>query len=183
MRPPLNDREAKERRDRCAAILATARHEYAADIKRGLGGPSAAARFAGRVDDLVRELASSAADAAAAPFAVCALGGYGRRMLCLHSDLDLLIVFDGKIGPAEEQVVKALLHPLWDLRLTVGHQIRELTEFEHLESGNPEFLLATLDTRLLAGESRLFEFVSTHLSRADKEASRLVLDSLLALID
>ena len=32
-----------------------------------------------------------------------ALGGYGRRTLCLHSDIDLLIVFDGPIGAAEER--------------------------------------------------------------------------------
>ena len=181
----MRDREAKERKDRSAATLATAQGEYAADIRRGHGGPSAAARFADRIDDLIRDLilAPSVRELETGPFAVCALGGYGRRMLCLHSDLDLLIVFDGHIGPAEEQFVKSLLHPLWDLRLTVGHQVRELAEFEHLESGNPEFLLALLDARLLSGDTPLFEIVASQLSRAGKEASRQVLESLLALVE
>src|SRR5580700_1953464 len=138
----IQDREAKERRNRSAAMLSTARDEYAADIRRGHGGPSASARFADRIDDLVRDIASASANPETAPLAICALGGYGRRLLCLHSDLDLLIVFDGPIGPMEERFVKSLLHTLWDLRLTVGHQIRELTDFEQLEAGNPEFLLA-----------------------------------------
>ena len=164
-------------------MLSTAKDEYATDIRRGHGGPSAAARFADRMDDLVRDLIRAARPAGSAPFAVCALGGYGRRMLCLHSDLDLLFVFDGAIGAAEEQLVKGLLHPLWDLRLTVGQQVRELAEFEQLESGNPEFLLAMLDARLLAGESRVFDVVATQLPRSGREASRQVLRSLLALID
>ena len=149
MSAQMRGREAQEHKDRSAAMLATARNEFAADIRRGHGGPSASARFAERIDDLVRDIAWAARELYTVPFAICALGGYGRRMLCLHSDLDLLIVFDGRIGQGEEQLVKALLHPLWDLRLTVGHQVRELSEFDHLDAGNPEFVLAVLDARLL----------------------------------
>ena len=44
-----------------------------------------------------------------APVSMCvaALGGYGRRALSLHSDIDLLIVFDGAIGAVEEAFLKA----------------------------------------------------------------------------
>ena len=159
--------QAKERKDRTAAMLATARDEYAADIRRGHGGPTAAARYSDRIDELVRDLTRAAKPSDTAPFAICALGGYGRRMLCLHSDLDLLIVFDGAIGPAEERFVKALLHPLWDLRFTVGSPgPRAPSDFEHLDAGNPEFLLAVLDARLLGGDRRVFDVVSNQLARA-----------------
>src|SRR6476620_1165173 len=144
----MHEREERERRDRFAAVLATARNEYAGDIRRGHGGPTAAMRFSDRIDDLLRDIVWTARDLKTAPYAICALGGYGRRMLCLHSDLDLLIVFDGEIGAAEEQLVKSRRHPLLDLHLTVGHQIRERRDFDHLESGNPEFLLALVDARL-----------------------------------
>ena len=33
------------------------------------------------------------------------------------------------MGPSEERFVNALLQPLWDLRLTVGQHVRELTDF------------------------------------------------------
>src|SRR5205823_15103579 len=119
----IRDREIHERKERFAALLSTARDEYGADIRRGHGGPSASSRYAERVDDLLRDITWAAHALQTAPFAVCALGGYGRRMLCLQSDIDLLVVFESRIDQAEERLVKAILHPLWDLRLTVGHQV------------------------------------------------------------
>ncbi len=71
------------------------------------------------------------------PLAVCALGGYGRRALCLHSDLDILIVFDGTIGAAEEAFIKAVFQPLWDLRLSLGQHVRELSDLEIADLSNP----------------------------------------------
>jgi [protein-PII] uridylyltransferase len=179
----IREQEAKEAKERSVAALAAARSEYAADIRRGHGGPSASARFADRIDDLIRDISWSARDLYTVPFAVAALGGYGRRMLCLHSDLDLLIVFQGSIGAAEEQLVKALLHPLWDLRLTVGHQVRELAELEHPETNNPEFLLALLDARMVAGEEPVFHEVVAHAPRAGRDPAPEVLRALLGLID
>ena len=83
--------------------------------------------------------------------AVVAIGGYGRRHLCLHSDLDLLVLFGDRIGEAEEAFLRALLHPLWDAGVVVGHQVRELDDFATLERDNPEFLLALVDARHVAG--------------------------------
>ena len=88
--------------------------------------------------------------------AIAALGGYGRRQLCLHSDIDLLVVFDGPLGDEDERFLRALLHPLWDAGLVVGHQVRELDELAGLEVDNPEFLLALVDARPIGGDAELF---------------------------
>ncbi|MEO8070822.1 MAG: hypothetical protein ABI652_05435, partial [Acidobacteriota bacterium] len=155
-----SEAESRARRDRVTAMLTSARDEYAAAARTGKGGRAAQARYAAQVDDLVRVLADAAThDRVTVPLVVCALGGYGRRTLCLHSDLDLLLVFDGPIGPAEERVVNEVLQPLWDLRLTVGHHVRELKELDQFDDGNPEFLLALCDLRLLTGDVRLFDEV------------------------
>ena len=98
--------------------------------------------------------------------ALLALGGYGRRQLCLHSDVDLLVLFDGPIGPEDERFVRGLLNPLWDLGLMLGHQVRELADFARLETDNPEFLLALLDARLMAGDPSLFARLQRRLSPA-----------------
>jgi [protein-PII] uridylyltransferase len=166
-------------KERFAALLAAAREEYAGSIRLGEGGRAALQRYAARIDDLIREIAGSAAVQPTSPFALCALGGYGRRALCLHSDIDLLIVFDGPIGHAEEQLVKALLHPLWDLRLTVGHQVCELADLGRPDADNPEFMLALLDARHVAGE----QDVSARAYRAGTAGARTLLESLLALVD
>src|SRR5689334_2544530 len=55
------------------------------------------------------------------PFALMAIGGYGRGTLHAESDIDLLFFFKDQI---EEETIKAVLHPLWDLPFRVGHQIR-----------------------------------------------------------
>ena len=86
--------------------------------------------IAGRIDALVQQLAEKARVHSGAAMSICALGGYGRRTLCLHSDIDLLILFEDAIGPSEERFVGALLQPLWDLGLTVGQHVRELAEFD-----------------------------------------------------
>ena len=173
------DREidTEESRRQLAALLDAARQEFVADIERGLGAASAHVRFSDHIDELVRRIVDAARPRTSTPFAVAALGGYGRRLLCLHSDVDLLIVFDGRILPAEEQFVKAMLHPLWDLRLMVGHQVRVLTDFDELEPDNPEFLLALLDARLLAGDAAVMAQVRERLQPSNGTWREHVVDA------
>ena len=178
--PPASQQTGS--RPRLAALLEAARDEYAAEAARGRGGRAVQARFAARVDELVREIVSLGGRGTLLPFAVCALGGYGRRTSCLHSDIDLLILFEGAIGQTEERVVNALLHPLWDLRLTVGHHVRELQDLDRLDAGNPEFLLALQDVRLIAGDRRLFDRLQERLRAPGADATRQLLESLLSLV-
>jgi len=138
-----------------AVLLDAARRELGADILRGEGGRLALERYSLRLDALVAQLIADAPPAGRR-VAIAALGGYGRRHLCLYSDIDLLIVFDGTLADADEQFLRALLHPLWDAGLVVGHQVREIDELSRLEVDNPEFLLALVDARPLGGDSALF---------------------------
>ena len=147
----LPNLETKPRRKSPSALATSARRTFLSSIERGAGGARAHRRFADGVDGVIREIVREARAQTTTPVAVVALGGYGRRALCLHSDLDLLIVFDGTIGEKEERFVKAVLLPLWDLRFTVGHQVRILSDFDEFERDNPEFLLALVLAR--AGHS------------------------------
>ncbi len=160
--------------------LDAARDELRGEIGRGAGGRAALERHAGRVDDLLRQLYSDAG-VPERPVAVIALGGYGRRHLSLHSDIDLLVLFGGRIGPSEERFLRGFLHPLWDLGVVVGHQVRELDEFADLETDNPEFLLALLDARLVAGAEQLFERLGSMFHRPATHA--YIVRSLLQLIE
>ena len=128
------------------ASLDAAREELRAAIARGAGGRGALERYADRVDAMIRQLFTDAGPYDG-PIAIVALGGYGRRHLCLHSDIDLLLLFGGGIGPAEERFVHRFLNPLWDLGVVVGHQVRDIEDFQQLETDNPEFLLALLGRR------------------------------------
>ena len=163
--------------------LAEARDEYAARAREGRGGLDVLARYADRMDGLVREIAESAGAQTTMPIAVCALGGYGRRMLCLHSDIDLLIVTEGPIGSREELAISSLLQPLWDLRLTVGQHVREFADFTRVEPDNAELLLALLDIRFLAGHRGLYDRLEGRLETTASERGRLVVPALLELLE
>ena len=140
-----------------ADILRAARDELTADTLAARGGLESLARYSAQIDRLVRQIYRTASAAAATPVAVAAVGGYGRRQLCLHSDIDLLFLFGRPIGAADERFLKSMLHPLWDLRFDVGHHVREIADLENADPDNPEFLVALTDARFLDGDSDLFE--------------------------
>jgi [protein-PII] uridylyltransferase len=168
-------------RRRPAARLGAARQQFVAEIKRGVGGKSAHARFSDRIDDLIRDIVRAASLETPVSVAVAALGGYGRRALCLYSDIDLLIVFGGRIEEEEERFLKAVLHPLWDLGLTVGHQVRALADGLEIEEDNPEFLLAQLDARLLTGDPAVFEQIDRRFPGLTGSSREQVVEAVLRL--
>src|SRR5437899_1989139 len=160
------------------SVVEAAREDLSAAAAQGQGGRAALQRFSDCVDHLLQQLVGDARDAVSASLIV-ALGGYGRRQLFLHSDVDILLLFDGPIGPAEEGRVRSILHPLWDLRFAVGHQIRQIDDFVELEIDNPEFLLALLDARAVAGDPTLLDRIATR-GRSPAAHARL-LDALKRL--
>ena len=65
--------------------------------------------------------------------AILATGGYGRRELNPHSDIDLMFLYPIKAGGKafekfQEIVAEEILYPLWDLGLKVGHASRNAKE-------------------------------------------------------
>jgi [protein-PII] uridylyltransferase len=157
-----------------------ARQDLSDATTLGVAGRAALAQYSETVDGLVANLFTGAlGDTPSA--VVLALGGYGRRHLCLHSDVDLLILFAGPLDVSDEGRLGKFLHPLWDLGLVVGHQVRELKDFARIEADNPEFLLALLDARPIAGDRDLFDRLTTTFHRAELHAH--LVDALLKLTD
>jgi [protein-PII] uridylyltransferase len=175
--------DQSELRVRLQTSLDAARQDLVASTERGEGGRQALTRYSEAVDAILRDLVEVARAQTTTPIAVCALGGYGRRALSLHSDIDLLLLVGGRIGRPEERFVKALLHPLWDLRFTVGHHVRELNDFDRLETDNPEFLLALMDLRQLAGDGSLFDKFDGMLQASSGHWHPQILDALVTLTD
>ncbi|HXW06741.1 MAG TPA: HD domain-containing protein [Vicinamibacterales bacterium] len=165
-----------------AAALAAARREYLSEARLGRAGVEVHAGYAERMDGLVEQLVERARHLTRGAVAVCACGGYGRQRLSLHSDIDLLILFEHAMSDGDERFVKAVLQPLWDLQLVVGHHIRELDDFAGLDHDNIEFVLALLDARMIAGEARLFDGVQAWLAEAIPLHRPALLDGLLQLV-
>lgn len=90
-------------------------------------------------------------------FALVALGGFGRRWLFPHSDIDLLFLHAG--GSTERQFkdpIREFSQDMWDLRLKLSPATRTLAECDRFEPKNVEFVISLLDCRYLAGDRNLF---------------------------
>ena len=56
--------------------------------------------------------------------ALVAVGGYGRAELAPGSDLDVLLLHDGKRVPPS--VTETLWYPVWDAKVKLGHAVRSV---------------------------------------------------------
>lgn len=90
------------------------------------------------------------------PYAVVALGGYGRAEQCVYSDVDLLFLFEKKVPREAEELVREIIYPLWDMGLDVGHATRSIKECINLARKDFEVLTSILDARFICGMSPLF---------------------------
>ncbi|MBT3387432.1 MAG: [protein-PII] uridylyltransferase [Desulfobacula sp.] len=85
------------------------------------------------------------------PFALIALGGLGRREQCIHSDIDLLILFEKTVPKEVKAFIQELVYPLWDARFQVGYAVRNIDECLHLAFERFDILTTVLDARLICG--------------------------------
>lgn len=88
--------------------------------------------------------------------ALGAVGSWGRQTLSLHSDLDIRLVSPrgaSKAGP----VAEALLYPLWDAGLSIGHHVIDPKETLQLARQDLPTATSLLDWRLLCGNGAVHD--------------------------
>lgn len=88
-------------------------------------------------------------------FAFTAVGGYGRKELCLYSDIDILILFNRKIPQEAKDLAEEIFYPLWDLGLELGYGIRTIKDCLTLCRNDFEVLTSMMDSRFICGDSLL----------------------------
>ncbi|MDQ7068152.1 MAG: DUF294 nucleotidyltransferase-like domain-containing protein [Sulfurimonas sp.] len=62
------------------------------------------------------------------PVAIVALGSYGREQLCVHSDIDLLIVYEDIEGYNVKLIIEKLFYLALDAGLKLGHRVHETSD-------------------------------------------------------
>ena len=90
------------------------------------------------------------------PYAIVALGGYGREEQCIHSDVDLLFLFKKNVPAEAENLIQEIIYPLWDIGLDVGYATRSLRECLTLAAKDYEVLTPMLDGRFICGWSLIY---------------------------
>jgi [protein-PII] uridylyltransferase len=117
----------------------------------GIGGPELCRALTDAMDGCV---AAVFAPLNGRRVAAVAVGGYGRGELCLHSDIDLMLLHGGRLPPG---AVEAVFYPLWDARLKVGHAVRSVKDALVAARERLETLTALMDARLVTGDAALLD--------------------------
>jgi [protein-PII] uridylyltransferase len=103
------------------------------------------------------------------PYAIIALGGYGRKEQFIHSDVDLLFLFEKYVPDKAEHLIQEIVYPLWDIGFEVGHATRSLKECVKLAVDDIEVLTSLLDARFICGMSLLYSSLMEHLRKRFKK--------------
>ena len=146
-------------------------------VKKRWSGPRApsdgpwliGAELSAAMDECLRTLVNSD------ELTVVAVGGYGRQELSLHSDIDLLLLHE-KADPA---AVRAVLYPLWDAGLKVGHALRTVKETVAKAREDLTVFCTQLSARLVAGPASRFQELEVGMARLSK-TDRVRITTLLA---
>ncbi|MFK7995429.1 MAG: [protein-PII] uridylyltransferase [Granulosicoccus sp.] len=96
-----------------------------------------------------------------AGLSLLAVGGYGRRELHPHSDIDIAILLpddhndtrDAERNEALSQWVTAL----WDLNLDIGHSVRTVSDCVREASADITVITNLMEARLICGDETLFD--------------------------
>ncbi len=156
LRPPLADRPARRKNylARKAELLASVQtHASAARLIR-----STLRRLSALADEALRAVwRESGLDA---PYALVAVGGFGRGELFPHSDVDVLVLLpDGAVPAADIELttrLEAFVTGCWDCGLEIGSSVR--TTGDCLAEAAKDLTVQTslLEARLVVGDDALF---------------------------
>src|SRR6266851_2512106 len=129
----------------------------------GASGQQSVQAYAAFMDGFLSTLFRLAVDGAKkegvspGPIVLVALGGYGRGELGPLSDLDLMVIYDGEVGPFVQRVTQGLLYTLWDLGLTIGHSVRSLPDCVAMARTDFASRTSMQEARYVIGDRRLFQ--------------------------
>ena len=98
--------------------------------------------------------------------AALAVGGYGRKELFPHSDIDLLLLMEDPPESKErKEALSQFLKTIWDAGLRLSHSVRSIAECTELNPQNHELNISILDQRFLAGDSALYSRLTAKLPK------------------
>jgi [protein-PII] uridylyltransferase len=102
--------------------------------------------------------------------ALVAVGGYGRRELSPGSDLDLVLVHEGRSDFAT--LAEQTWYPIWDAGVKLDHSVRTVSQMRRVAGEDLPAQLGLLDVRRVAGDGSVTEGLRSTLL-ADWRATAL----------
>lgn len=121
----------------------------------GLVGAAMRQELADAYDEWLRPLVAEVDGVALA-----AVGGLGRREQAPYSDLDLVLLHDGKTDDLAE-IADAIWYPIWDSKVSLDHSVRTPDQAVAVARDDLKALLGLLDIRHVGGDAALTTRVRT----------------------
>ncbi|GAA4097695.1 [protein-PII] uridylyltransferase [Streptomyces hundungensis] len=122
--------------------------------EKGRSGPPRRAALSQLTDAWLATLFAGAVEGSGVGgAALVAVGGYGRGELSPRSDLDLLLLHDGRADAgALALLADRLWYPVWDLGLALDHSVRTPAQARKTAGEDLKVQLGLLDARHVAGD-------------------------------
>jgi [protein-PII] uridylyltransferase len=97
--------------------------------------------------------------------ALVAVGAYGRQEPALGSDLDLVLIHDGKRNQSKAIAALAdqVWYPVWDSGIGLDHSVRTISEAICVADSDLKVAMGLLDARHVAGDAELSAQLSSQL--------------------
>jgi [protein-PII] uridylyltransferase len=108
------------------------------------------------IDRLLAQCWKGFLGAAGDRLALVATGGYGRRELHPHSDIDLLVLLDDAGPEPYRAALEIFFTFLWDIGLKPGQSVQTVAECAELARGDQTVTTTLMDSRLVEGSEQLF---------------------------
>lgn len=145
----------------------TTRSEFERALSSGADPASLNVRMSDFFDKLICALAERSFDFTNSrdKIAILALGGYGRREVGPYSDADLLFIHEDGSFEHAKHAVNEILYPLWNSGIEAGGATRSIPECVEMFSKDARALTSMMESRLIAGNSSLYEDLNKELRR------------------
>jgi [protein-PII] uridylyltransferase len=110
-----------------------------------------------------------------APFALVAVGGYGRGELFPYSDVDVLVLMPNDQSPDTDAELKSRIEGFigscWDAGLEIGSSVRTVAECLQESANDVTVQTSLLEARLITGNAELFaDFEQQFFAAMDPQA-------------
>jgi len=99
------------------------------------------------------------------PIAIVALGSYGREQLCVHSDIDLLIVYEDVNGYNTQLIIEKLFYMALDAGLKLGHRVHKVNDLFRASCEDITIRTSLMESRLITGSTFTWHATLRELNR------------------
>ena len=153
--------------------LAAGRESIRKQHDLGMAGFEVSRKLTALADEAIVAISESAladmpkvvADRLREKSVLVAHGGYGRRQMAPYSDVDVMLLHEGRVNKDVERYARRVTQDVFDIGLQLGQSLRTVEEAIRLARHDAVIATSLLESRLLTGSQPVMEEFRTQFLR------------------